>query len=183
MKFTLNGALTIGTDDGANVEIRELVGDDNFFLFGLTEPEVSELVDRGYHPSAYYETNRTCATRWTSSRRARSRAATGAMFEPIVSNLLHEDRFLALADFQAYVDAQARVDKAYADTDAWTRSRGAQRGARRVLLLRPVDARLHRPDLAHVPRRARDREPPSAEAVARVAASSARVLRGPTVGG
>ena len=122
MKFTLNGALTIGTDDGANVEIRRLVGDDHFFLFGLTEPEVSDLVDRGYHPSAYYETN-------ADLRHALDLIASGAfsrgdrtVFEPIVSNLLHEDRFLALADFQAYVDAQARVDTSYADTDQWTRS-------------------------------------------------------------
>ena len=55
MKFALNGALTIGTDDGANVEIRQLVGDDNFFLFGLREPEVAELQARGYVPSSYYE--------------------------------------------------------------------------------------------------------------------------------
>lgn len=122
MKFTLNGALTIGTDDGANVEIRRLVGDDHFFLFGLTEPEVSDLVDRGYHPSAYYETN-------ADLRHALDLIASGAfsrgdrtVFEPVVSNLLHEDRFLALADFQAYVDAQARVDEAYADPEAWTRS-------------------------------------------------------------
>ncbi|WP_407650286.1 glycogen/starch/alpha-glucan phosphorylase [Cellulomonas edaphi] len=122
MKFMLNGALTIGTDDGANVEIRRLVGDEHFFLFGLTEPEVEQLVDRGYHPSAYYETN-------ASLRRALDLIASGAfsngdraVFEPIVSNLLHEDRFLALADFQAYIDAQARVDAAYADPEQWTRS-------------------------------------------------------------
>lgn len=122
MKFMLNGALTIGTDDGANVEIRELVGDENFFLFGLTEPEVAELVERGYHPTSYYETN-------PRLRHALDLIASGAfsggdrtVFEPVVSNLLHEDRFLVLADFQAYVDAQARVDAAYADTEAWTRS-------------------------------------------------------------
>ena len=121
MKFMLNGALTIGTDDGANVEIRRLVGDENFFLFGLTEPQVAELVDRGYHPSAYYETNEDL-------RHALDLIASGAfsggdraVFEPVVSNLLNEDRFLALADFQAYVDAQARVDEAYADTEDWTR--------------------------------------------------------------
>ncbi len=121
MKFTLNGALTIGTDDGANVEIRRLVGDENFFLFGLTEPEVAELVDLGYHPSSYYETNKTL-------RHAIDLIASGAfsdgdrtVFEPVVSNLLHEDRFLALADFQAYVDAQERVDEAYRDPDGWTR--------------------------------------------------------------
>ena len=122
MKFALNGALTIGTDDGANVEIRELVGDENFFLFGLLEPEVEELVTAGYQPSKFYEENPTL-------RRAIDRIASGtfaggdrSVFEPIVSNLLYEDRFLVLADFQSYLDAQARVDAAYQDTEAWTRS-------------------------------------------------------------
>jgi len=122
MKFMLNGALTIGTDDGANVEIRELVGDDNFFLFGLTEPQVAEVVESGYHPTSYYETN-------PHLRHALDLIASGAfsdgdrsVFEPVVSNLLHEDRFLVLADFQSYLDAQARVDAAYADPEAWTRS-------------------------------------------------------------
>ncbi|HEX7806238.1 MAG TPA: glycogen/starch/alpha-glucan phosphorylase [Cellulomonas sp.] len=122
MKFALNGALTVGTLDGANVEIRELVGDDNFFLFGLTEPEVADLVSSGYRPSSYYEQN-------TSLRRALDLIASGAFsggnareFEPIVANLLGEDRFLVLADYQAYLDAQARVDTAYGDPEAWTRS-------------------------------------------------------------
>ncbi len=122
MKFALNGALTIGTDDGANVEIRQLVGDDNFFLFGLTEPEVADLVEKGYHPAAYYEANE-------SLRRALDLIASGAFsggdrhaFEPIVSNLLYSDRFLVLADYQAYLDAQDRVEEAYADEETWTRS-------------------------------------------------------------
>ena len=122
MKFALNGALTVGTLDGANVEIRELVGDDNFFLFGLTEPEVADLVSSGYRPSSYYEQN-------TSLRRALDLIASGGFsggnareFEPIVANLLGEDRFLVLADYQAYLDAQARVDTAYGDPEAWTRS-------------------------------------------------------------
>jgi starch phosphorylase len=122
MKFALNGALTVGTLDGANVEIRELVGDGNFFLFGLTEPEVADLVSSGYRPSSYYEQN-------TSLRRALDLIASGTFsggnareFEPIVANLLGEDRFLVLADYQAYIEAQARVDSAYADPEAWTRS-------------------------------------------------------------
>ena len=121
MKFTLNGALTIGTDDGANVEIRRLVGDDNFFLFGLTEPEVSDVVERGYHPSAYYETNADLRAALDLIARGTFSGGDRAVFEPVVSNLLNEDRFLALADFQAYMDAQARVDVAYADPDEWTR--------------------------------------------------------------
>jgi len=122
MKFALNGALTIGTDDGANVEIRRLVGDENFFLFGLVEPEVEDLVAKGYHPGAYYEEN-------ASLRSALDLIASGLFsggdakaFEPVVSNLLYEDRFLVLADYQAYLDAQERVEAAYADQDAWTRS-------------------------------------------------------------
>ncbi len=122
MKFALNGALTVGTDDGANVEIRQLVGDDNFFLFGLTEPQVADLVESGYRPAAYYEGNE-------SLRRALDLIASGAFshgdrhaFEPIVSNLLYQDRFLVLADYQAYLDAQERVDEAYGDEEAWTRS-------------------------------------------------------------
>nr|WP_240675491.1 glycogen/starch/alpha-glucan phosphorylase [Cellulomonas endophytica] len=122
MKFALNGALTIGTDDGANVEIRQLVGDDHFFLFGLTEPEVSDLVEHGYRPTAFYESN-------AQLRHALDLIASGAFsggdrrtFEPIVSNLLYEDRFLVLADFAAYLEAQTRVEAAYADADAWSRS-------------------------------------------------------------
>jgi starch phosphorylase len=122
MKFALNGALTIGTDDGANVEIRQLVGDEHFFLFGLTEPEVAEIVEAGYRPSTYYANN-------ASLRRALDHIAQGTfsggdqrVFEPVVSNLLHEDRFLVLADYQSYIDAQDRVEAAYADPDGWTRS-------------------------------------------------------------
>lgn len=122
MKFALNGALTIGTDDGANVEIRQLVGDDNFFLFGLTEPEASAIQEAGYRPGAYYEQDPTL-------RRALDLVASGefsggdrSVFEPIVSNLLHEDRFMVLADFQSYLDAQDRVEAAYADPDAWSRA-------------------------------------------------------------
>ena len=119
MKFALNGALTIGTDDGANVEIRELVGDDNFFLFGMTEPEVAELQTRGYVPSHVYETNPLL-------KRAMDLIASGHFTEgnresvaPVVSDLLYNDRFLTLADFQSYIDAQGRVDAAYADPDKW----------------------------------------------------------------
>jgi len=120
MKFALNGALTIGTDDGANVEIRELVGDDNFFLFGQSEPEVEALWARGYKPADFYQADE-------GLRRAMDLIASGAfsggdksVFEPIVSNLLYDDRFMVLADYSSYIAAQKRVDEAYADQDAWT---------------------------------------------------------------
>jgi len=121
MKLALNGALTIGTDDGANVELRQLVGDDNFFLFGLLEPQVEELLASGYHPASYYEND-------PQLRAAIDLIASGAFsdgdrttFEPVVSNLLNEDRFLTLADYAAYIEAQGRVDAAYADPDGWSR--------------------------------------------------------------
>ncbi|GLJ79773.1 starch phosphorylase [Microbacterium imperiale] len=122
MKFALNGALTIGTDDGANVEIRELVGDDNFFLFGMSEPEVEELWARGYRPGEFAQAD-------DELRRALDLISSGVFsggdrstFEPIVSNLLYDDRFMVLADYTSYIAAQERVDAAYADRDAWTRS-------------------------------------------------------------
>jgi starch phosphorylase len=122
MKFALNGALTIGTDDGANVEIRQLVGDENFFLFGMSEPEVEALWAKGYKPTEFYQAD-------DQLRRALDLIASGAFsggdrstFEPIVSNLLYDDRFMVLADYSSYIAEQARVDEAYADQDAWTRS-------------------------------------------------------------
>lgn len=122
MKFALNGALTIGTDDGANVEIRELVGDENFFLFGMSEPEMSDLGTKGYVPSSFYENSERLRRSidllgsGTLTRGNRDAAST------IVNDLLDNDRFMALADFDSYLEAQDRVDKAYADPDAWTRS-------------------------------------------------------------
>ena len=122
MKFALNGALTIGTDDGANVEIRKLVGDENFFLFGLTEPEVADLQQKGYRPQEYYESNPQLKAALDLIASGHFSGGDPTSFEPLVANLLYEDRFLALADYQSYLDAQARVDAAYANQDAWVRS-------------------------------------------------------------
>ena len=122
MKFALNGALTIGTDDGANVEIRQLVGDDNFFLFGMTEPEVEQLRAEGYQPTSYYRSNdrlRATIDLLAGGHFTRGDRAASAQ---VVDNLLTHDPFMALADFQGYLDAQDRVDAVYRDTDAWTRS-------------------------------------------------------------
>ena len=122
MKFMLNGALTIGTDDGANVEIRRLAGDDNFFLFGMSEPEVAALQAKGYVPAQYYESI-------PSLKRAIDLIDSGIFTDgdrgavgPIVGDLLSNDRFLVLADYESYLQAQERVDAAYQDQDAWTRS-------------------------------------------------------------
>ncbi|XVX21402.1 glycogen/starch/alpha-glucan phosphorylase [Actinomycetota bacterium] len=122
MKFALNGALTIGTDDGANVEIRELVGDDNFFLFGMTEPEVAELQDKGYSPRSFYEQDENL-------RRAIDLIASGAFTGgdggkawAVVGDLLNNDRFMVLADYASYLEAQDKVSAAYGDQEAWSRS-------------------------------------------------------------
>ncbi len=121
MKFALNGALTIGTLDGANVEIREEVGAENFFLFGLTAAEVAEVRARGYRPRDHYEQN--AALRGVIDFIASGALGHGdaELFRPVVENLLDHDPFLLLADYQAYVDAQDRVSALWRDSAAWTR--------------------------------------------------------------
>ncbi|HEY9751963.1 MAG TPA: glycogen/starch/alpha-glucan phosphorylase [Coleofasciculaceae cyanobacterium] len=121
MKFALNGALTIGTLDGANIEIREEVGADHFFLFGLTTEEVYALKSRGYHPHDYYESN-------AELKLAIDRIASGFfshgdphLFKPLVDHLLYHDEYLLLADYQSYIECQDRVSQVYQDVDDWTR--------------------------------------------------------------
>jgi starch phosphorylase len=122
MKFALNGALTIGTDDGANVEIRELVGDENFFLFGMAEPEVAALQAEGYHPIDFVRADEDLSRSLDLISSGAFSGGDGSVFEPVVTNLLHHDPFMALADYTAYIAAQKRVDALYADPDAWTRA-------------------------------------------------------------
>lgn len=121
MKFAMNGALTIGTLDGANVEIREAVGVENFFLFGLTEAEVQARKAAGYNPWEEYAAN-------PELKLAIDRIGSGFfshgdpnLFRPLVDGLLHRDDYLLLADYQSYVEAQAAVDRAYRDPEHWTR--------------------------------------------------------------
>ena len=120
MKFAMNGALTIGTLDGANVEIREEVGAENFFLFGLTVAEVQQRLAQGYRPWEIYQEN-------VELREALGLIAAGdfsrgdpALFAPIVRSLLEKDPFLLCADFQSYLDCQARVGELYQQKQAWT---------------------------------------------------------------
>jgi starch phosphorylase len=121
MKLALNGALTIGTLDGANIEIRERVGAENFFLFGLTTDQVFALKSNNYRPRAYYEQN-------AELKQAIDQIASGAfshgdnsLFRPIVDALLNYDEYMLLADYAGYIAAQDEVDSAYLDTDYWTR--------------------------------------------------------------
>jgi starch phosphorylase len=121
MKFALNGALTIGTLDGANVEIRERVGAENFFEFGLTAEQVAAQHAAGYRPAAELERN-------DELRRIIDALASGTfsggdreLFKPLVDNLVHSDPFLVLADYTAYAECQAKVSAAYADPCDWAR--------------------------------------------------------------
>lgn len=120
MKLALNGALTIGTLDGANVEILEEVGDDNIFIFGLTVEEVTDLLARGYNPWEYYWSNASARTAidWLASDFFTGNASD---FKPLRDSLLdHGDPYLVLADFASYCDAQAKVNDAYLNTAHWT---------------------------------------------------------------
>ena len=121
MKFALNGAITLGTLDGANVEIRQLVGAENFFLFGLTAEEVVERRARGYNPFLYYEHN--VGLREVIDRVAQNgfTPKEKGIFHPILNELLSSDRFMVMADFSAYAEAQRKVSEAFLDRENWTR--------------------------------------------------------------
>lgn len=121
MKFSMNGALTIGTLDGANIEIREEVGAENFFLFGLTAPEVADLKAKGYEPMKYYSEN-------PELKQAIDQIASGffskgdsTLFKPLIDSLLSQDPYILLADYQSYVEAQDQVSEAFRNQDHWTR--------------------------------------------------------------
>ena len=121
MKFMLNGALTIGTLDGANVEIREEVGAENFFLFGLTAEEVDRVKREGYRPAAYVEANAELRQALDLIGSGHFSRGDPEVFRPLVENLLHSDPFLVLADYAGYVACQERVSAAWQDPKRWTR--------------------------------------------------------------
>jgi glycogen phosphorylase len=121
MKFALNGAVTIGTLDGANIEIRDRVGPENFFLFGLTTPEVLALKAGQYRPLEEYRRN-------TELKAAIDAISAGIfsrgdmhLFRPIVDDLLMKDTYMHLVDYPAYIIRQEEVDRDYRDQEAWTR--------------------------------------------------------------
>ena len=121
MKFMINGALTIGTLDGANVEMREEVGAENFFLFGLTVPFVQRLLGDGYHPSGFIEANPDLAEALETIAAGRFSQGDTEVFRPIVDNLTHHDPFLVIADYADYVNCQQQVSATWRDAEAWTR--------------------------------------------------------------
>ncbi len=121
MKFALNGALTVGTLDGANVEIREHVGEENFFLFGLSSDEVFQLKEQSYDPAKYYRENAELQNILDSIASGQFSDGDGDLFTPLVDSLLHRDEYLLLADYQDYIDCSERAAQAYRDPEGWTR--------------------------------------------------------------
>jgi starch phosphorylase len=121
MKFSMNGALTIGTLDGANLEIREEVGEENFFHFGLTPQEVDDLKSKGYRPSQHYDSNEELREAVDLIRSGFLSKDDPNLFKPLVDSLLHHDEYMLFADYQPYVDCQERVSEAYRDKEKWAR--------------------------------------------------------------
>jgi len=122
MKFTMNGALTIGTLDGANVEIRSAVGEENFFLFGQTVPEVEATWRAGYRPRALYERDPDLRDAIDLINSGLFSHGDRDLFRPLTDNLLDVDPFLVCADFRDYIDCQGRVGVAYRDAEQWSRA-------------------------------------------------------------
>ncbi|MDT8318340.1 MAG: glycogen/starch/alpha-glucan phosphorylase [bacterium] len=122
MKFALNGALTIGTLDGANVEIMEEVGDDNIFIFGLTAEEVEELKSSGYNPMDYYNENEELKGVIDMISSGVFCPSSPDLFKPLTDSLMyHGDNYLLFADYKAYVECQDRVSREYMDRENWIR--------------------------------------------------------------
>lgn len=121
MKFQMNGALTIGTLDGANVEIREEVGAENFFLFGLTAPEVLARKASGYQPRDLYHSNPELKEVVDAIAGGFFSGGDRGMFEPLVRSLMERDEFMLFADYQSYLECQAQAGEAFLDTARWRR--------------------------------------------------------------
>ena len=121
MKFQMSGALTIGTLDGANIEIREAVGADNFFLFGLTADGVQTVLSGGYRPMDYVQRDPELRAVLELIASGHFSGGDTELFRPLVDNLRNSDPFLVLADFRAYANCQQQVATAFADTERWAR--------------------------------------------------------------
>ena len=152
MKFALNGALTIGTYDGANIEIREEVGEENFFLFGHKAEEIFEL-RKNYNPRQFTESNTELAQVMNQLQSGFFSPEDPGLFQPIVQSLMDSDPYCVLADYALYIECQEKVRAAYNDRDEWTRmairntarsgkfssDRAIQEYARNIWNISPVD--------------------------------------------
>jgi glycogen phosphorylase len=121
MKFCMNGALTIGTLDGANIEIREEVGDENFFLFGLTTDEVHDRKAHGYNPREILHSNAELAEVMEKIASGHFSNGNTELFKPLVDSLINHDTYMLFADFQSYLDCQDKVSHNYQDQEHWTK--------------------------------------------------------------
>ncbi|BCU07041.1 alpha-1,4 glucan phosphorylase [Allochromatium tepidum] len=121
MKFSMNGALTIGTLDGANVEIREAVGAENFFLFGMTAEEALQRQMTGYRPWEIYRNDAELKSDIDLINSGLFSHGDTQLFRPLTDNLVNHDPFMVLADYRAYLDCQKTVSETYKDTPRWTR--------------------------------------------------------------
>jgi starch phosphorylase len=121
MKFSMNGALTIGTLDGANVEIRQEVGAENFFLFGLNAAQVENLKASGYCPMDYYKSNEELKTVIDLIQSGFFSGGDADLFKPLIHSLLYEDKYMLMADYQSYIDCQERISELWQDQEKWTR--------------------------------------------------------------
>jgi starch phosphorylase len=120
MKLALNGALTIGTDDGANIEIRQNVGDDNIFIFGLKTPEVRALKHSGYQPMKFYESLPGLRAVLDAIGSGQFSPSEPGRYRALVDSLLWGgDHYMLLADFESYVATQSRVDALYRQPAQW----------------------------------------------------------------
>lgn len=119
--MALNGALTIGTLDGANVEIKEEVGDENIFIFGLTTAQVAEAKVNGYNPRDYYDNNPELKQVLDMISGGYFSVDEPSRYQPIVDNLLvNGDQYMLMADYAEYIKTQDAVGKLYQDQEAWT---------------------------------------------------------------
>ncbi|MBE0657584.1 MAG: glycogen/starch/alpha-glucan phosphorylase [Bryobacteraceae bacterium] len=121
MKFAMNGALTAGTLDGANVEIRQEVGEENFFLFGHTAPEVQQIKAAGYDPRAWIDSHPLLRRSLDAISMGGFSRGDRGLFKPLVDDLVWDDRYMALADFACYMEVQDRIDREWSDVEGWTR--------------------------------------------------------------
>ena len=121
MKFAMNGALTVGTLDGANIEIREAVGAENFFLFGMTTEQVYFLRSQGYDSGHYYNSNADLKAAIDSLYSGHFSRGDTNLFRPLLDGLMHNDAYMLFADYQSYIECQDRISQAYENHDRWTR--------------------------------------------------------------
>jgi starch phosphorylase len=121
MKFAVNGALTIGTPDGANIEIKKEVGDENIFIFGLTSEEIMQKRKQGYTPLSYYENNQELKLVIDMIKENYFSKSEPGIFEPIVNELMQSDYYFVMADFDSYARAQKKAELEYSDRDKWVR--------------------------------------------------------------